>query len=352
MTVARKPQRAAGIRRPLKALAWVAVGAAAAFTLWAVGDLLVLVFAGILFAVFLDATAELLQRLARVPAAWSLPLAVLLLLVVLVVLGGVLGSEVVEQMDQLVPSLHTSWQHAEQQLRGYEWGRALLDSANLRVLFQDRGWMAKITGGVFSGALGVVVGLLIVVFLGLYAAVAPRLYLDGALRLIPRAGRRRAREILDAVGSTLRWWLIGTLVKMALVGIATTIGLLLLDMPLALALGTIALLLEFIPYVGPVLAAIPALLVALALGPMQALYVGLLYLAIQMAENYVISPLVDQRSVHLPPVLTIVAQLLLGASPLGVLGVFFATPLTAVAIVLIRTLYIEDRLGERADQPL
>lgn len=352
MSAFSQPPQPPGARWSLAVLAWAALAGGAAFLLWAVGDLLVLVFVGLLLAVFLHGLADLVQRLTRLPAPWPLPLAVLVLLLLLGGLGAVLGSEIVEQLDQLVPSLQKAWGHAEVQLRAYDWGRILLDNASFRLLAQDRSWMAKITGGLFSGVAGVVAGLFIVLFVGLYAAAAPALYLGGLLRLIPKSGRGRALEILMAVGATLRWWLIGTFVKMLLVGSATSAGLALLGMPLALALGTIALLLEFIPYIGPVLAAIPALLVALALGPLPALYVLLLYLGIQAAENYVISPLVDQRSVDLPPVLAIVAQLLLGASPLGILGVFFATPLTALAIVLVRMLYIQDCLGERGDETL
>jgi len=136
---------------------------------------------------------------------------------------------------------------------------------------------------------------------------------------------------------------------MAGVGVAATVGLSLLGIPLALALGLIAFLLEFVPYLGPFIG-VPAVLVALAAGPGDAAYVVLLYLGIHAAEGYVIAPLVDQRSVHLPPALGLVAQLLLGTL-FGFLGLILAVPLAAFGMVLVQMLYVEDFLGERSGSP-
>jgi predicted PurR-regulated permease PerM len=165
--------------------------------------------------------------------------------------------------------------------------------------------------------------------------------------LLPPARRSRAHELLSAIGHTLRWWLFGRAVGMTIVGIATTTGLWLLDVPLALVLGLIAAALDFVPYVGPILAAAPGILVALSGGMSHAIYVALLYLAIQLLEGYVLTPLIEQRSVRLPPALTIGAQVLLGVL-VGALGVLFATPLTAALVVLIKGLYVEDTLEHRA----
>ena len=132
---------------------------------------------------------------------------------------------------------------------------------------------------------------------------------------------------------------------------AIAVGLWLLGRPLALALGILVFVLEFIPYLGPILAAVPAVLIASTLGTQEMLYVVLLYWGVQSAEGYVLSPLVFQRSVHVPPMLTIAAQVVLGTM-LGVLGVVFATPLTACALVLVNRIYIEDVLRDRPDDPI
>lgn len=330
-------------------VASVVLVAAVALLVWAVADVLVLVFAGILLAVFLRALSDTLSRWTGLPDGWSLAVTLVLLATVLALAGWQLGAEVVNQLDELVPRVQKIWAEQQEHLRHYEWGRSLL--ANTDVEAMARGhteWLARLTGGVFSSALGTLAGLLIIFFIGLYVAAAPRIYVAGLLRLVPRRGRERAAEVLATLGRTLRWWLIGTFVRMALVGIATTSGLLLLGMPLALALGLIAFVFDFVPYLGAILAATPGLLVALAVGPTEAAYVALLYLGIHAAENYLVAPLVDQRSVNLPPALAVSIQLLLGSTYLGLLGVMFATPLTAVGIVLVRMLYIESYLGENA----
>ena len=163
--------------------------------------------------------------------------------------------------------------------------------------------------------------------------------------------RTRMAAILDELHDSLRGWLMGTLVLMIIVGTMTTVGLWTLGIPQPLALGIIAFFLEFVPYVGPILAAIPAILIAAGVGSREVLFVVLLYWAIQSIEGYVLSPLIYQRSIEIPPMLTIGAQVVLGTL-LGVVGVIFATPLTACAMVLVQRLYIEDALGDDFERKL
>ena len=140
--------------------------------------------------------------------------------------------------------------------------------------------------------------------------------------------------------------MIGRVISMVVVGLAIGIGLWLLGVPLALALGSIAFLLDFIPFIGPLVAAVPALLVAFAISPTLAASVALLYGGVQLVEGYVLTPLIEQRSVRLPPALTIAAQVFFGVVT-GALGVLFATPLTAAAVTLVQKLYVEDALGDK-----
>jgi predicted PurR-regulated permease PerM len=147
--------------------------------------------------------------------------------------------------------------------------------------------------------------------------------------------------LMTEVRQKLYWWLLGRLVSMTVVGIATGLGLWLLGMPMALSLALLAALLVFIPNLGPILAAIPALLVALSEGmfwPVLALY-----LLIQAVESNVITPLVDRQSVKLPPALLLSAQITMGLIA-GVLGLILAAPLTVLATVLIKRLYVDRRV--------
>jgi predicted PurR-regulated permease PerM len=148
------------------------------------------------------------------------------------------------------------------------------------------------------------------------------------------------------VGRTLRAWLVGQAVAMASIGVLTTLGLLALGIPLALSLGLIAALLEFIPFVGPVLSAVPAVLVAFAQSPMDAVWTALLYLVVQQVEGHVAMPLIQARAVALPPALTVAATVGMGML-FGFTGMLFATPLVAAAMVLVRMVYVEGLLESR-----
>lgn len=309
--------------------------------IWTVADVLLLVFAGILVGVFLRGLSDSVSALTGLSREVSLGVVLTTLSAVLIAGGALLGNEMASQLDQLGPSLHVAWEKLLNGVYRYEWGQILLSERNLSAMFPEADtWLTRL-GGAFSMTVGAIAGLLIAVFIGIYGAAAPAVYRHGLLLLIPAHARPRAREVLDTVTTTIRWWLIGTFARMAVVGLSVTIGLWLLDIELALALGLIAFFLDFVPYIGPILAALPALLVAIALGPSDAFYVLLLYLGVQGAENYIVTPLIDQYSVQLPPALTISSQVLLGAL-LGALGVVFATPLTAIALVLVRMLYVED----------
>lgn len=186
---------------------------------------------------------------------------------------------------------------------------------------------------------------LFVVFAALFLALRPQLYKSGILQLVPQAKTQRAEEVIDMTVLTLRHWLLGQLVVMAIVGVLTTLGLWMLGVPLALLLGFIAGILEFVSLLGPITAAVPGILVALAVGPMTAVYAALLYLAIQQLESYAITPLVQQQAVHLPPVLTVTAVVLMH-SLFGIVGAFVAVPLVVVLRVLVKMLYVQDVLGK------
>lgn len=197
--------------------------------------------------------------------------------------------------------------------------------------------------------IGIGANVIIVLFIGLYLASDPDVYARGVVRLVPIPNRKRAREVLGVLGHTLRRWLVGKVLGMAVIGGLTTGALWALGVPLALTLGLLAGILNFIPYLGPLLAFIPAILLALTDSTVTAAWVLGLYAIVQFLESYVLTPLVDRRSVALPPALTIVAQVTLGALA-GVLGLLLASPLLAVVLVLVRMLYVEGMLGDTQPQ--
>jgi predicted PurR-regulated permease PerM len=252
------------------------------------------------------------------------------------------------QMGELWRKLPLAVENLLRYVGQFEWIRQVIDSLpGLGELLAGRSGnvISRLTG-VASTTLGLVINILVIAVTGFYVALQPDLYSRGVKHLLPFRYRERAGEVMSAIDNALWRWLGGRFGLMLINGGATTIGLLLLGVPLALTLGLLAGLLNFIPNFGPVIAAIPAVLIGLLQSPQQALYVALLYLAVQMVDGYVLTPLVERRSVELPPVLTITAQLLLG-SAFGLIGVMLATPLTAAAMILVKMLYIEDALGDR-----
>ena len=184
---------------------------------------------------------------------------------------------------------------------------------------------------------------LLVLFGGIFLAAQPWFYRTGAIKLIPPARRALVAEAMDESEAALRLWLKGQLISMTIIGILTGAGLWLLGIESWLVLGLLAGLLEFIPFAGPILAAIPGILIALVVSPQIALWTTLMYIAVQQVESYIIQPLVQQYAVHIPPVV-LLFSLLAFAMLFGIIGVLFAAPLAVVTYVLVKRLYVVEAL--------
>jgi predicted PurR-regulated permease PerM len=338
-----KPADASFVHRTLLVVGIVAVFVIVMLTVIFAADVFLVIFGGVLLAIFVRGLSDPLHRRTGLSERASVAIVISVLAVLLAAAVWFLAGEISGQLDQLGQEVSQTWGQLREQLGRLPWGRQLL-ALSQQHLAQDGDAAARLAQA-FSSSLGALASLIVIAFIGLYLAVDPQWYRRGLLQIIPPRHRAHAAHILSSIGSTLRWWLIGRVIGMVVVGLAIGIGLWLLGMPLALALGAIAFLLDFIPFIGPLLAAVPALLLAFAVSPTQAVSVALLYGGVQLVEGYVLTPLIEQRSVRLPPALTIAAQVLLGVVT-GALGVLFATPLTAAAVTLIQKLYVEDALGD------
>lgn len=186
-----------------------------------------------------------------------------------------------------------------------------------------------------TGTIAVIGGLVMVMFLAIYVGAEPKVYRGWLMAALPAEHRARTTEVMIEMGAVLRKWLVTQAVAMTVIGIVSTVALLLLDVRAALALGLIAGLLEFVPTIGPVLAALPAIAMAFVDSPQKALAVVLVYSAIQFLENNLLIPALMRDGMDLPPAITLVAQALM-AVLFGFLGLMVAVPLTAVALVPIR----------------
>lgn len=319
--------------------------AALAAALWLALDILLLIFAAILVATLLRAPTNALHDHLGVPAGLALTLVLIGGVALLFGILWLLAPEISEQLPELLANLASAIRALERRLGVTAWVEALADGTDVTTLLPPAENLVVGATGVLTSTFGVVASLVIIAVLGLYLAATPTLYLDGVTQLVPRSKQARVRETMLTIGHTLRWWMIGQLVSMTVVGTLTYLGLMLLGIPLALVLGVLAFLFTFIPFIGPILAAVPVLLVGFSQGAEIGVYVLLWYTAIQMLEGYILTPLVQRRAVDLPPALTITAQVLF-AVLIGAMGMVLATPLAAAALVTVKMLYVEDVLGE------
>jgi predicted PurR-regulated permease PerM len=321
-------------------LGWALFLAAAVALLWALSDVVLLVFAAILLAVLLRGAAQLLVRLVGLPVNLSLAIVVILSLLILSGSAWILGPRFVSEGQQLVKEIYDYVGHMRSRYAHSFWFGALQ-----RMTSGQSGLsIAPLAPKLLTVTFGTTGALVLLIATALYLAVSPRLYLRGAMLLVPPKRRRRAEEILKLLGHVLRYWMLGQLIDMAVVGVLATLGLALLGIPLPLALGALAGLLTFVPYLGAILAGIPAVIVASTVGPASILWVVLLYTGCHMVEGYIVAPLVTRRTVRLPPAVTLLSMVILGEL-YGFLGILVATPLAAVIILLVRELYVRDVLG-------
>lgn len=317
-----------------------------ALAAWHLSFVLLLAFLGVLIAVLLRHLALALARHTPLsPAAGVLVVA--LGIVLLLGLGVVsLGPRIFGQVQLVIDSLPSALAGAEARLRQYPWGELLLERVPEGQARPDWNILGTI-GGTVSTVIGMLANVAIVVTVAIFLAIDPQLYRRGLLHLVPLHKRPRAAEILDALGRGLWRWLLGQGIAMTAVAVMAGVGLWLIGVPLALALGVIAGLMDFIPYVGPWLGAAPAVLLALAQGPAEAMQAAVLFLVIQQVEGHVLMPVIQKKASALPPVLTILAVVAFGLL-FGFMGVFLATPLLLVLIILVRMIYVEDVLGDHS----
>ena len=332
------------------ALVYVAVAVTAVIVLvllWYAIDVVLLAFVGILLAILLRAPADWLSERFGLSERWSLAIVGVVTLVLVVSAAALFGRGVVAQSAQLVDRIPEIVEAVRERLAESELGSRIVVLADSSGAFA--GGDGQFIGrglGLIGSTFGAIANVLIVIFFAVFMAAQPQPYVEGFLFLVPRQRRKRAREVICEIGNVLRRWLIGQSLLAVCVAFLTGAGLMLLGAPFAIALALLAGLMEFVPYIGPFVAAVPAILVGFAESPQLALQVGLLFLGIQMTESYVLAPLIQHKAVHLPPAAILFAQVLMGAI-VGALGVAVATPLAAAVMVAVSMLYVEDALGDK-----
>ena len=322
--------------------------AAVAFLLWQLKTLVLMLFGAVVVASIFRALADVIRDRARLPDGIAVALSIGLILGSIVALVAVFGGQIAAQVHVLTEALPAAWRLLEERIAAMGFGEqlaALSESAR-----SGGGGAASGLGKVVMSVGNGIADTLVVIFGGIFLAAQPNFYRIGAIKLVPQAKRALVAEAMDDSERALRLWLRGQLFAMVVVGTLTGLGLWLIGIPSALALGLLAGMLEFIPYAGPIAAAIPGVLLALVAGPETALWTVALYVGVQQFEGYVLQPLVQQYAVDLPPVVLLCS--LLGFGMLfGIIGIILAAPLTVVSYVLVKRLYVQEALGTKTPIP-
>jgi predicted PurR-regulated permease PerM len=303
---------------------------------WQLVDLLLLVFASVLVAIFFRSLANVIAKQTAISPSWSLAIAVVLVAVFFGLITTLFGTTIRQNVSTLMEQLPAAWQAIRGRIGEVRWLVDALDRAGQALLTTNM--MSRI-GGALGAVMGAFANIFLVLFAGLYIAAQPKLYRNGFLKLVPPQDRARIDATLVRCGTFLRNWLLGQLIAMIVVGTLTGVGLQLLQVPSALALGLFAGLAEFVPILGPIAAAIPALIIAFSQDSRLALWVLAMFLVIQQLEGNVLQPIIQRRMVALPPAVTLFAVIAF-AILFGAMGALLAAPLAVVTLVLVQDLYV------------
>jgi predicted PurR-regulated permease PerM len=333
------PVRDSFERRVFRATAIVLATLAAAYVLWLLVDLLLLLFACALVSLILLTITNAFRRRARLPFGLALGLTVLALLLLLGGAFAFFGATMQGEFAELSARLPAAWASVQEQMRNSRIGALILERA--QGLAPSGQAVVNAATTALTAVGGALSGLVIVLIGGLYLAAQPTLYAVGLLRLIPPRARGPAADTLDAISVSLKNWLKGQALGMLFVGVATGLGLWLVGVPAAWAIGLVAGLAEFVPYLGILVAGIPAVVLGFGQGTDTGLWTIGVLIAVQQIQGNLVMPLLQNRMVDLPPAVTIFGIIAAGIL-FGVAGVLLATPLTIVVLVLVRRLYLEE----------
>ncbi|TAL81415.1 MAG: AI-2E family transporter [Beijerinckiaceae bacterium] len=301
-------------------------------------DVVLIGVGAILVATILRLGTEPLRRL-------NLPQPVALALsgfAILIILGGasyLFGTKMMVEMQDVlhrVASAQGSLMHA---LNASSFGKLVLSHVS-----RENVSLTSLIGNIFSLSSSFLEAVIVSVFTGVYLAAQPRLYRRGFCRLLPESWRDEAMETIDHLGHALRLWLLGQLIQMVIIGLLSTLAAFAIGLPSPLAIGLIAGVAEFIPYLGPIISAVPAVLVAATVNGSAIVWTIVAWLLIHQVEGELIAPIVQRSMVFMPPVVMLMSVATL-TYLFGWMAIIFAAPITVIVCVSVIKLYVRDSLG-------
>lgn len=305
-----------------------------------------LTFAAIWFGCVLHHAARLLSRWTAMGDKLAMSIVVMLLVGLFVGFFALLGFQIATRISELAVNLTEAMQQVLHQL-DQQFPRFRVTWESLRsgkaAQMVMQGSSGTTVAGWLASPFGFGVNVLFIFFTGLYLAMSPVMYRDGLVILFPPRHQQRLRSVMNEMGAALWSWTLARLASMVLVGVMSWIGLAMLGIPMAATLAILTGIVVFIPNIGPVIALVPPMLLGFSQGPWVPVYVLGLYTVIELAESYLVSPIIHEHEDNLPAALVITAQLVLGVL-FGLLGVAFAMPLILVIKIAVERLYLRRAL--------
>ena len=308
--------------------------------IWQLFSVILIAMGAILFAVVLTLVAGPLTRRLKFPRAIALVISGLVIITIIGAAGYLFGTRVAAQLQEVLRLANQAVEDIRGGLQGSGFGKLLLshvEGSNFS--------LTNVVTGVFSVSSSFLIALVISVFGGIYLAAQVGLYRDGLIQLLPHRLRANGAETLEDISNALRLWVLGQMIGMVLIGLLSTLAAWLIGLPYPFALGLIAGLFEFIPYVGPILGAIPAVLVAATKGLDTVWWTVAAYTLIQQMEGNLIAPLISREMVYIPPLVLILGIVAI-TTLFGLQAVIFAAPIAVILFVAVKKLYVRDSLGD------
>ncbi|WP_394658922.1 AI-2E family transporter [uncultured Novosphingobium sp.] len=329
----------------LRRLGWTVVIGAILMMAWRASDLLLLAFGSLLGAVMFRSAARMIQQLGV--RNWRIALGLGTLLV-LTVFGGMLYLLTVQfgtELAAMLGNLPGTLEKIERGLSVNPVGRAVVQAGEAAA---GGSKIADSLSELVRGAGEIMLNLVIVIVGAMFIAGNPSPYRNAVVLMTPRPARQTMERALNEMSFALRLWLKAKLISMAMMTLTIGGCLWWAGLESWAALGLLGGLSEFVPYVGPVVAMLPAIGLAAAVGGDVLWRTLVAFLVVRVIEGWLLTPFVNRTVVNIPPALTLFTILAVGAV-FGVYGVFFAGALLVVAFVGVREFYLRDTLGEDID---
>ena len=308
-------------------------------------NVVLMVMAGTLISTYFHGLGDLIERKTKLKRRFAMLISVIGSIAILGVLLWFMGTKIQQQVTELSSTLPHTISNVKAKLSTSPIGQKILDST----AGDNSQKMMSTAQSFFSTSFGVIGDMYIIMFLSIFFTANPNLYKNGILLLMPKEKKPLGEHIMNRISLSLKGWLKGMMVSMVLVTVLISVGLTIIGMPVAMVLGLITGILELVPNLGSLLAMIPGVLLALTVSTKTGVIVALLYITSQTITANIVNPLIQKKLIKLPPALTLISQLIMGALS-GALGIILAVPLLAIVIILVDELYVkkinDDELSE------